>query len=123
KALKLAEINAKNNKVKVKFAKHDLMSGIKGGFDVIIANLPYVPVSDYRKLYKNLKYEPKLALTDNSDNFHLIYNFLEEAPKSLNRGGRILIESDPKFFKKFKHTIIRIKQDIHKLDRFAEITL
>jgi release factor glutamine methyltransferase len=122
-ALKVAQANAKANKVLIKFSKRNLLAGAKDKFDIIIANLPYVPVSDYKKLYRNLEYEPKLALTDGSDNFPLIYKFLAQAPKYLNTGGVIIIETDPKFFKQFKTKNARVIKDIQNLKRFAVIKL
>lgn len=118
KALTVAKKNAKSNKVSVKFTKSNLFKDIKDEFDVIIANLPYVPERDYKKLLKNLKHEPKLALTDGGNDFKLINKFLDQAPKHLKNRGVVLIESDPKFFKKTPlHW--RIVKDIHGLNRFA----
>lgn len=119
KALTIAKANAKANKVRIKFIKSNLFKNIAGKFDLVIANLPYIPISDYKKLYGNLKYEPKLALTDGGDNFKLLNRFLKEAPAHLNERAVVLLEVDPKFFKQRNDTSWRIIKDIHGLNRFA----
>lgn len=120
-ALKVAKENAKTYKVTVKFAKHDLLTGIEGKFDLIIANLPYVPLKDYKKLYKNLKYEPKLALTDSTNNFILINKLLSQIKSYLTPNGMVMLEIDPKTTPNISSYKPKIYQDIHKLDRFAII--
>lgn len=122
-ALVVAKQNAKLNKVSINFAKRDLLTGAKGKYDLIIANLPYIPMSDYQKLLTNLKYEPKLALTDGTDEFVLIKNLLSQTKKHLNKNGVVLLEIDPKaksIIKKL-YTKAEIIKDIHKLDRFVRI--
>ena len=121
KALSVAKINAKANKAKVNFVKSDLFENVKGKFDIIIANLPYVPASDYKKLYKNLRHEPRLALTDGRDDFKLILKFLEQAKLHVTPDGVILLEVDPKTFKYLRPYKPQIFKDIHGLNRFAII--
>lgn len=121
KALKVAKENARINKVKISFSKHDLMNGIKGKFDLIIANLPYVPAKDYKKFYNNLKYEPKLALVDKAKDFELLGKFLGQAKTYINPDGIILIEADPLYFKTNRNIFSKIYKDIHLLERFGEI--
>lgn len=121
RALKVAKENAKIQKVKVSFSKHNLFNGISKKYDLIIANLPYVPLNDYRKLYKNLKYEPKLALVDKAKDFELLGKFLGQAQTYIKPGGIILIESDPLYFKTNRNIFSKIYKDIHQLDRFGEI--
>lgn len=120
-ALKVAMENAKANKVKITFAKRDLLQDVTGKFDIIIANLPYVPVSDYKKFYNNLKHEPKLALTDGYDDSRLIIKLVEQAERHLNTNGILLLEMDPKTTKYLKGYKPKIHKDIHGLNRFAEI--
>lgn len=124
KALGIAKQNAKRGKVNINFYKSDLLSKIKGKFDIITANLPYVPESDYNKFYENLKYEPKLALSDGTDDFVLIKKLINQLPSKLNKNGIALLEIDPKASDvkapSFKKHIIK---DIHNLDRFIRLEL
>lgn len=119
KALNVAKANAKTHKASITFVNSNLFKNISGKFDLVIANLPYVPLSDYKKLYQNLKFEPKKALTDGADDFRLIQKFLKQIPEHLNERAVILLEVDPKFFKSQKNNEWRIIKDIHGLNRFA----
>ncbi len=133
KALQVAKTNAKNFGVKIKFFRSDLFNNIPGKFDVIIANLPYVPVKDYKKLFKNLKYEPKSAITDGSDTFKIYHKFFQQLSKNgaLSSPTTLYIEIDPAAR---KHIIIWTKKylpewkvkfykDYNKLWRFAKISV
>ncbi|MBQ5812052.1 peptide chain release factor N(5)-glutamine methyltransferase, partial [Candidatus Saccharibacteria bacterium] len=42
KALKVAQENAKSLRAEVKFIQSDLLEGVSGDYDVVVANLPYV---------------------------------------------------------------------------------
>ncbi len=118
-ALRLAKANAKTLKAKIHFIQSDLLANTEAKYDLIIANLPYVPISDYKKLYSNLKFEPKRALTDGHDDFRLIKKFLKQAPTHLQPGGTIILEVDPKFFRQKQDHPWRIVKDLHNLNRFA----
>jgi release factor glutamine methyltransferase len=125
KALGIAKQNAKLAKVNINFTKSDLLANIKGKFDIIIANLPYVPISDYKKFYENLKHEPKLALTDGTNDFVLIKKLLAQLPAHLNPKGIVILEIDPKATNiiipaKFRKQIIK---DFKGLERFIKLTL
>ncbi len=123
-ALTVAKENARENKVKVKFSEHNLLSDVKGKFDVIIANLPYVPISDYQHLNTNLKYEPKNALTDDSENFILIQRLLSQASKKLSTKGKLMLEIDPKAAVLFtNYSQVIITKDMHGLNRFISMPL
>jgi release factor glutamine methyltransferase len=125
KALEVAKYNSKLHKTKVKFIYSDLLNHVSGKFDIVIANLPYVPVSDYLKLHKNLAYEPFLALTDGTDSFELIKEFITEVKKHLKPKATMLLETDPKSIKILKDHIkevlkkkVSVVKDIHGLNRF-----
>lgn len=129
KALAVAKKNATTYKASIKFVESNLFENITGKFDLIIANLPYVPVSDYIKLLPNLKDEPKPALTDGTDDSMLIQKLLLNLPQHLSRNGVALLEIDPtskavitKLNKEKKLGFkITYKQDHNNLIRFAII--
>lgn len=124
KALGIAKQNAKSAKVNINFSKADLLTGVKGKFDIIIANLPYVPESDYKKFYNNLKHEPKLALTDGTDDFILIKKLITQLPSHLNKEATVILEIDPKAadikINGYRKSIIK---DIRGLNRFIKLSL
>ncbi len=126
KALGTAKQNAKLAKTDIVFYKSDLLKNVKGKFDIIIANLPYVPVSDYKKFYENLKHEPKLALTDGTEDFILVKKLVAQLGVHLNKDGVALLEVDPKTIAVVREQIkslkfikkMRVVKDIHNLERF-----
>ncbi|MDQ3018546.1 MAG: peptide chain release factor N(5)-glutamine methyltransferase [bacterium] len=128
-ALKVAEHNAKFNNVTLKFCEQDITKRIKGTFDLIVANLPYVPISEYKKFSDSLKHEPKFALTDGYDTFPLIISFLQNTVNHLAPHGHILVETDPASISPLKKAIkeyypskkVKIITDIHHLNRFIWI--
>ena len=119
KALTVARSNNRLHKTKIKFYHSDLLKDVPSQYDLIIANLPYVPFSDYKKFHSNLKFEPKTALTDGGEDFKLIKKFLKQVPSSLAKGGVILLEVDPKFFKSKEAKGWRVVKDLSGLKRFA----
>jgi release factor glutamine methyltransferase len=119
RALKVAEFNAKLNNVNVRFFQNNLLDGIKEKFDLIIANLPYVPIDDYNRFYENLKFEPKLALTDNTNTSVLIHKLLGQYQSRLKADGVMLLEFDSSTAKQIKSKHVKIVKDYNKLDRYA----
>ena len=73
------------NKLKIKAIRSDLFSNIKGKFDLIIFNPPYLPED---------KREPKdsrIHTTAGKKGYELIINFLEQAKNYLKNSGKILL--------------------------------
>ena len=97
-ALKWAELNLKKLALpNVTFLHGDLFSPVAGRkFDLIVANLPYIPESDRGKLPPNVRgYEPDEALFGGADGLDVIARALEPSPSFLNPGGRVFFELDP----------------------------
>jgi release factor glutamine methyltransferase len=93
--LKTAKRNAKKFSAKIRFVKSDLFSKLPGCFNLVIANLPYVKSSNWRKNRKDLGFEPKIALTDGGDNWRLLEKFLQQLPEHLANHGSAFMEIDP----------------------------
>ena len=69
----------------------DLLSGVSTRFDLICANLPYIP----SQIVSNLevaRHEPLSALDGEMDGLSLIRRLLEDAPRITEPGGLILLE-------------------------------
>ena len=63
-ALAVATRNARTHGSKVRFAASDAFEAIRGEFDLIVANPPYIPRADYEQLATEVRdHEPQLALT------------------------------------------------------------
>jgi len=69
----------------IKSIKSDLFSKVKGKFDLIILNPPYLPEEAYEDK------ATKLFTTGGKQGHELIERFLKEAKKHLNKDGMILL--------------------------------
>ena len=91
-ALKIAQKNANNNKVKINFIESNMFENISETFDVITSNPPYIKTEEIRKLSKQVQNEPKLALDGGKDGLDFYKIIAKEGPKHLNKNGVILME-------------------------------
>ena len=92
-ALRIADSNAVLHHLseRLTWQKSDLLTAIEGKFDLILANLPYIPTQTLNTL-DVIKFEPRLALDGGSDGLHLIRQLLEQTPTHLRPGGAIFLE-------------------------------
>jgi release factor glutamine methyltransferase len=77
--------------------KSDLTSKLpqKKIFDLIVANLPYIPTSRLTSLSNSVKnHEPIAALNGGKDGFELIYRLLNQASNLLLENGILVLEVD-----------------------------
>jgi release factor glutamine methyltransferase len=77
--------NARDNGVNIEVRHTDLFKGIKGEFDLIIFNPPYLPS---KKEDRGEKWHD-LALDGGSDGLSQTRRFIKEAPKRLRKGGAL----------------------------------
>jgi len=92
-ALQIARHNARTNQVedRITFREASLLTGIPGPFDLICANLPYIPSQKLRRLPVFLR-EPTLALDGGENGLEIIGLLLAQAAAKLAPGGLILLE-------------------------------
>ena len=92
-ALQVAKANANRHGVsgKVDFVQCDLLAPVKVQFDLICANLPYIPTETLHSL-KVYQREPELALDGGEDGLGQIRRLLNEAETGLAPGGLLLLE-------------------------------
>lgn len=87
-AVKLARENAKNNGIKnAKFYKSDLFSNVRGKFDCIIFNPPYLPTAHKDKIHGELN----AAFDGGADGLEIITKFIFRAGRYLKERGCIYI--------------------------------
>jgi len=89
-ALALARENAALLKSRVQFAESDLLAALDGTFDLIVANLPYIPSRDIPTLAREVRRDPHLALDGGEDGLRLIERLADDAPRVLR--GRLALE-------------------------------
>ena len=92
-ALQVASDNILRHKVadRVKLIQSDLMDNLDGSFDLICANLPYIPSATLHSLAVYRR-EPTLALDGGELGLDLIARLLQQAPSRLAPGGLLLLE-------------------------------
>ncbi|MBI9072825.1 MAG: peptide chain release factor N(5)-glutamine methyltransferase [Melioribacteraceae bacterium] len=98
-AIKIANQNVIDHELseRVKIFKRDIFVDTKEGaakFDVIISNPPYVSITEYKTLQKEIiNFEPKNAVTDNNDGYLFYNRICQIAPKLLNKDGYLFFET------------------------------
>ena len=91
-ALAVARANADRLGLPVTFLQGDLAAPLTGPFDLIVANLPYVPSGDIQGLPADVRSEPLLALDGGSDGLELVRRLIETAPALLGPAGCLAVE-------------------------------
>ncbi len=128
-ALALAKENAEANEAEILFIQSDLFARIRGRFDIIVTNPPYIPTADIDGLQKEVRgYEPRLALDGGADGMDYYRRIAAEAPKYLTRGGMLIMEVGAgeaqavvKMFKGNSYSMI--VQDFNGVDRYVKIVM
>lgn len=78
---------------RVRLERGDLMEPLSGEFDLVCANLPYVAVGS--RLPAEVTAQPAQSLYSEQNGAALVKRLLDEAPRKLRKGGRVLAELDP----------------------------
>jgi release factor glutamine methyltransferase len=92
-ALSLTRENAEKLGItNITLVRSDLFSAISGTFDLIAANLPYVPEGEAAEMARELRHDPALALFSGADGLDLLRRFVPEAFAFLKPGGLLALE-------------------------------
>jgi release factor glutamine methyltransferase len=93
-ALDVARANAERHGVTVTFLQGDLAAPLTphAPFDLLVANLPYVPSADIAGLAPEVRAEPRLALDGGADGLTLVRRLIADAPALLAAGGALALE-------------------------------
>lgn len=127
-ALALAQENAKRNGADIKFIESDLLEGVRGKFNIIVCDPPYIKSGDIPGLQKEVQFEPKGALDGGEDGLDFYRRLAKEAPRHLVKGGTLFMECGigqaqeiVKLFKKFDYTMV--SRDYNDVERFVRAVL
>lgn len=132
KFIKQIELNLKINKIsknRFKIIRSNIFSNLKGKYDFIFANPPYLAKERINKIQKTvLKYEPKSALFGGKDGLCFIKKFLKGAKYFIKNGGVIYLEFDSfqkksieKLLNKYSYNNFEFFKDQFKRDRYLKI--
>ncbi len=132
RALDVARLNARALKLgrRVRLGRHDILKMTlpepKGGFRILAANLPYLPLASWAKAAPEVRLrEPKLALVsgkDGLDHYRALYKSLAR----WKRGPELLaLEADPGQFAELRRMTaallpgagIEVRKDLHGDER------
>ena len=93
-ALEVARGNADRLGAAVTFVEGDLEAPLvpHAPFDLIVANLPYIPSGEMADLPADVKTEPALALDGGTDGLTLVRRLCAVAPPLLAPGGTLALE-------------------------------
>jgi release factor glutamine methyltransferase len=91
-ALNVARKNARAHKVKIKFVQSDLFACVKGKFDIITCNPPYIKTAEIGKRDKSILREPRIALDGGTDGLDFYRRIIKDAPEYLAPNGLIFFE-------------------------------
>jgi release factor glutamine methyltransferase len=93
-ALEVARRNAIRNGVYagIEFICSDLFTDIKGRFDIIVSNPPYIAKHEFTTLQEEVLREPRIALDGGSDGLDFYRRIIASMPEYLKRGGHAVME-------------------------------
>jgi len=92
-AIMLAKENMAQLEIKnVTFKTGNLFSNSSDSYDIIVANLPYVPETDRSSLAPELSHDPDLALFGGADGLDIIKTFLQQSQTHRNNHAIIALE-------------------------------
>ena len=95
-ALSLAKINAEKFNVqnKIDFLKSDWFEAVKGPFDLIISNPPYIGLAEQDELSDEvIKYDPEIALFAGRDGLDAYKRIIPNLAKFLKPDGFVALET------------------------------
>lgn len=126
-AIMLAKENAALNKVKVNFVVGDLFRNVKGKFNVIVCNPPYIKSGEIPEIQREVReFEPRVALDGGDDGLDFYRRIAEEIKPHMAKDGMLIMECGEgqteailALFKKREYAMV-IK-DLAGVDRFVKI--
>lgn len=93
-ALAVARINVDQHKLgkRITLFKGDLFEKVRGPYDLIVCNPPYVNADSMAHLPDEYRKEPALALAGGDDGMDLVRRILKDAPAYMTRDAVLVLE-------------------------------
>lgn len=130
-ALNIARQNIEKHKLedRVSLIEGDLLENTQGKFNLICANLPYIPIEHLERL-EVVKAEPRIALDGGNDGMELLRRCLIQAKDRITADSCILAEIDPSYAKEieefaqanFPQSTCNVLMDLAGRERLLRIT-
>lgn len=124
-ALKVADRNRERLALEAELIRGDLFSQVKGSYDLIVSNPPYIRTGEIPKLMEEVRlHEPLLALDGHEDGLYFYRKIAEESRAFLKPGGGLCLEIGcdqgedvQELLKNAGFYEIEVKKDLAGLDR------
>ena len=94
-ALAVARVNVKSYRLgrRIRLVQSDLFSRLHGKtYDLIVCNPPYVTAAAMRRLPREYRHEPRLALAGGRDGLDAVRRIMQCAADHLRPGGLLVVE-------------------------------
>jgi release factor glutamine methyltransferase len=91
-ALSIARRNIKRHGVEVELILGDLASAAAPPWDLVVANLPYIPSADLGRLPEEVRRDPSSALDGGDDGLDLVRALVADLPRLLRVCGGAVLE-------------------------------
>ena len=133
KALKVAKRNAENLNLSIDFINSDWTNSIKGKFDLIVCNPPYISTGEYLSLGNNiLNYEPRsafipcnLKICNGYESYYCLAicleEYIEKGGLALFEVGRNMASKVEGIFRKNSKFLVKSYKDINGIDRVVSV--
>ena len=126
-ALEVAERNRERLGIEAELVQSNLFENIKGTYDMIISNPPYIPTQVIGGLMAEVRdHEPRMALDGGRDGYDFYREIVQKSPGFLNQEGWLCLEIGYDQGQGVKTLLeaegfqnIQIIQDLAGLDRVA----
>ena len=124
-ALDLAKENAAINNLEINLFQSDLLSDVEEvDYDIIVANLPYIPTETLTSLESEVvDYEPLLALDGGVDGLLYINRLIKEIEEKVIRNLTLFLEVDTSHAKTVLNNLshwkqVELEKDLVERDRY-----
>ncbi|MDE6586028.1 MAG: peptide chain release factor N(5)-glutamine methyltransferase, partial [Clostridia bacterium] len=126
-AIMLAKENAKSNGVNVNFVQSDMFTNVRGRYNIIVCNPPYIKSGDIPNIQKEVReHEPRVALDGGEDGLDFYRRIAADVRSYLAKDGMLIMECGEnqtneilQLFPKRDYAIVL--KDLAGVDRFVKI--